>query len=139
MGASSLSVALGNQRQEIREAALRALCSLGESAAPELSVALSNDFVEVRVKAAAALGRLFCSAEQRIQIACRAMVKDLVHPDAPVRVAALKAIGLSGEAAKAYIDDVARLLRDNSAEVRCAAAAALGSLGSAAERYFDAA
>jgi len=139
MGASSLSVALGNQRQEIREAALRALCSLGESAAPELSVALSNDFVEVRVKAAAALGRLFCSAEQRIQIACKAMVKDLVHPDAPVRVAALKAIGLSGEAAKAYIDDVARLLRDNSAEVRCAAAAALGSLGSAAERYFDAA
>jgi HEAT repeat protein len=106
----------------VRSAAVAALASDGERAAPLLAPSLKEPLQRLRVRALKALGRVGAAG------ALAAVLAALDDSDGAVREAAARALGRGGPAALPALDALLRRLDDPDGLVRAAVAEALGYL-----------
>ena len=120
----SLIVALVDDDDTVRDAAVLALSAVGKDAVPPLVVALKDKDAAVRSGAASALGGVGPNAREAVG----ALVGLFHDKEARVRRSAAFAVGQVG-AAPESIDPLLALLNDSDRGTRIAAVVSLGGVG----------
>lgn len=115
-----LVAALGDEHEEVRQAAVEALVATGQPAVPHLVAVLSGASEVARQSAAEALGQLKHPA------AVPALASVVRDPALEVRVAAVEALGAIGD--PAAVPDLLGALGDEIEDIRARAAIALGAI-----------
>lgn len=114
--------ALGDENEDVRAGATRALGKIGSEAIPALVQALGNEDKNVHEAAAKALGAIGPEAVP-------ALIQAMGDEDEVVRRAAAEAVGWIGQEAVEAIPPLIQALEDEDSSVRWAAAVALGNIG----------